>query len=39
MYSVLEDAQDGDSSDEGEWKDGAFVLPNGARMFPMFSEG
>ena len=38
LYSVLEDAQDGDNSDTGEWKDGAFVLPNGARLFPMFSE-
>ena len=39
LYSVLQDAQDGDSSDDGEWKDGAFVLSNGARLFPMAQEG
>ena len=39
LWSVLEDAQDGDRSEEGVWEDGAFVLENGARLFPMVSEG
>jgi hypothetical protein len=39
LWTVLEDAQEGDNSEDGAWEDGAFVLKNGARLFPMVSEG